>query len=200
MSANKPLDRRHLKEVLHRNEMSEWFFQARDWVKGHLETVLISALVAAAAIFGTRFLIQGQRQKALEASKALAAAQRTFQQAVGADASEAGQAFAQAYAAYQGVASTYEGMVEAKVARLGMAHSLLAQGKFEEALRDYTALDSGDATDPVAELAALGKARALEAQGKTAEALQAYQAVLRAYPGGAGEREAQKRLKELQKR
>lgn len=200
MVSKHPLDRRHLKEVLHRNEVTESLYDLRDWAKSHLEAVLIGALVLAAAVFGTQFLLQSQRQKALDASKSLANAQRAFQQASGAEADQAAQAYSQAYAAYQGVASTYEGTEEAKAARLGMANSLLAQGKPEDAAREFAALESGDAKDPIAALAAVGKARCLDLQGKAAEAVQAYQAALAAYPNGPAAGEAQKRLAELQKK
>src|SRR5262249_26271053 len=96
--------------------------QARDWAKGHLEAVLIGVLVAAALVFGTKFFLQGQRQKALEASKSLAEAQRVFQQAASASAAEAPGAYAQAYAKYQAVVSGYEGTPQAQAARLGQAN------------------------------------------------------------------------------
>jgi TolA-binding protein len=195
-----PLDRRHLKEVLHRNEMSDTLLDARDWAKSHLEAVLIGALVLAALVFGTQFFLQGQRQKALEASKALGNAQRTFQQAANLSGAEAAQGYTQAYAAYQAVISTYDGTPQAKAAHLGLANSLLAQGKPQDAEREFAALDNGDAKDPVAGLAAVGRARCLELQGKAAEAQKAYEAALATYPDGPGAPEVQKRLAGLQKK
>lgn len=195
-----PLDRRHLKEVLHRNEMTDTLLDARDWAKSHLEAILIGALVLAALVFGTQFFLQGQRQKALEASKALANAQRAFQQASSLTGAEAAQGFTQAYAAYQAVVSTYDGTPQAQAAHLGLANSLLAQGKPQDAEREFAALDSGDAKDPIAALAAVGKARALELQGKAAEAQAAYQAALAAYPNGPAAPELEKRLAGQQKK
>lgn len=192
-----PLDRQKLKQVLHRDDLTETLLQARDWAKAHLEAVLIGVLVLAALIFGTQFFLQGQRQKALEASKLLGEAQRLFQQAQTLPAADAAQGFNQAYAKYQAVASTYDGMAQAGAARLGMANALLAQGKAADAEREYQALDSRDAGDPLAALAALGKARALEAQGKAPEALAAYEALPAAYPASAVLGEAEKALARL---
>jgi predicted negative regulator of RcsB-dependent stress response len=184
-----PYDRQHLKQVLHRNEVTDYLQQARDWAKGHLEAVLIGFLVLAALIFGTQFFLQGRSKAALEASKALAEAQRVFQQAQSAPVAEAPAAFAQAYAKYQAVVSGYEGTAEAQAARLGQANSLLAQGKAADAEKEFAALDSHDAKDTIAALAALGRARALEAQGKP-EALKAYEDLLASYPDSAAVAEA----------
>ena len=130
MKDQHPYDRKHLKEVLHRDDLTETLVRARDWARGHLEAVLIGALVLAALVFGTQFFLQGQRAKALEASKLLGEAQRLFQQAQSLPAAEAPGAFAQAYAKYQAVVAGYEGSAEAQAARLGQANSLLAhQGR-----------------------------------------------------------------------
>lgn len=186
-----PLDRQKLKEVLHRDDLSETLLRARDWAKGHLEAVLIGVLVLAALIFGTQFFIQGQRQKSLEASKLLGEAQRIFQQAQGLGAADAAQGYNQAYAKYQAVISGFEGAPQVGPARLGAANALLAQGKAAEAEREYAALDSRDAGDPVGALAALGRARSLEALGKPAEALAAYESALGAYAGALIQAEAE---------
>lgn len=189
MKDQHPYDRQHLKQVLHRDDLTETLLKARDWAKGHLEAVLIGTLVVAALIFGTQFYLQGRSKTALEASKALAEAQRVFQQAQGLPVAEAPAAFAQAYAKYQQVLSGYEGTPEAQAARLGQANSLLAQGKAAEAEKEFAALDSRDPKDVIGALAGLGRARALEAQGKP-EALKAYEELLAAYPDSAASAEA----------
>jgi TolA-binding protein len=191
-----PYDRQKLKEVLHRDDLTETLLKARDWAKSHLEAVLIGALVLAALIFGTQFFLQGQRQKDLEASKLLGEAQRIFQQAQGVPAADAPGAFAQAYAKYQAVVSGYEGSAQAQAARLGQANSLLAQGKAADAEREYLALDSRKPADAIGALAALGRARSLEAQGKP-EALKAYEDALAAYPESPAAGEAQAALARL---
>lgn len=185
MDKNHPYDRRHLKEVLHRDDMMETVLQARDWAKAHLEAVLIGTLVVAAAIFGAVFFVNSQRQKELEASKLLGEAQMIFQQSGTMPAGQAEQGYGQAYAKYQAVVGSYDGSAQAGPAKLGMANSLLAQGKAADAEREYAALDSRDAKDPLAALAAYGKARALEAQGKLADAQQAYAAAAANYPASA---------------
>jgi TolA-binding protein len=190
-----PLDRQQLKEVLHRNDLSERLLQARDWAQSHVEALFIGVLVTAAVAFGAHFFLQGQREKALEASKLLGEAQRLFQQAQFADTAEARQlGFNQAYAKYQALLGAYEGMPQAMAARLGLANALLAQGKAAEAERDYAALDSRDPKDPIAALAALGRARSLEAQGKAAEAARAYEQAAQAYPDSPAAAEAAKAL------
>ena len=192
-----PLDRRHLKEVLHQNEVSDTLVDLRDWAKSHLEAVLIGVLVLAALAFGTQFFLQGPHQKALESSKLLAEAQRIFQQSQGMEPAQAAQGFNQAYAKYQAVVSGYEGSPQADAARLGMANALLAQGKATEAERDYAALDSHDAKSTIAALAGLGRARSLEAQGKTPEAIAAYKQALSSYPDGPAAVGAQTALTRL---
>jgi hypothetical protein len=192
-----PYDRKHLKEVLHRDDLTENLIRARDWAKSHLEAVLIGALVLAALIFGTQFFFQGQRQKSLEASKLLGEAQRIFQQAQSLSGDQAPAAFAQAYAKYQAVVSGYEGTPQAKSAQLGEANSLLAQGKAAEAQSAYLPLDSRQATDAIGALAALGVARSLEAQAKLPEASKAYADALAAYPDSAVAAEATAALARL---
>lgn len=191
MDKNHPYDRRHLKEVLHRDDMMESVVAARDWVQAHLEAVLIGALVLAAAIFGAIFFVNSQRDKDLQASKLLGEAQMMFQQSGSMPAAQMAQGYGQAYAKYQAVASTYEGTAQASAAHLGMANALLAQGKAPDAEREYAALDSRDAKDPIAALAAYGKARSLEAQGKFPDAQQAYASAASAYPHSAVAQDAQ---------
>lgn len=165
-----PLDRRELKQVLHRDDLVEGLHLARDWAKAHLEAILIGTLVAAAVVFGAVFYVQGQRQKALEASKLLGEAQQLFRRAQAAEPAEQAEAFNQAYARYQALLSTYENSPQAPAARLGMANALLALGRFAEAEQEYAALDSGDPKDPIAVMAALGRARIREAQAGQAGA------------------------------
>ena len=182
---NQPhIDRRHVKEMLQKDELSEWLMHGRDWVLSHLETVVIGVLVVAAVIFGVVFFINGQAQKDLDASKLLNEAHQIFQQAANVPAEQTQAAFGQAYAKFQAVASTYEGTPQALDAHLGMANAQFAMAKYADAEREYGALDSGDAKDPIAALAAFGKGRALEAEGKAADALTVYQAVVTHYPAG----------------
>jgi len=185
LEKNHPYDRRHLKEVLHRDDMMESLLAARDWAKAHLEAVLIGTLVVAAGIFGAIVFVNSQKKNALDASKLLGEAQQIFQQSGSLPAAQAAGAYSQAYAKYQAVASTYDSTPQAQAARLGMANSLLAQDKAADAEREYAALDSRDAKDPIAALAAYGKARSLEAQGKSSDAQQAYAAAAAAYPQSA---------------
>ena len=184
-SKQHPYDHRHLKQVLHRNEMLSGLEEAQVWIQGHLEAVLIGAVVLAAAGFGGWFFVQGQQQKALDASKALNEAQSVFQQSGSAPAAEAAQDFAQAYAKYQAVGSGYDGTPQAKAAKLGLANALLAEGKVPDAEKAYAGLDSRDASDPLAALAGYGRARSLELQGKAQDAAKAYQDAAAAYPDSA---------------
>ncbi|HTB34376.1 MAG TPA: tetratricopeptide repeat protein [bacterium] len=185
MKNKHPYDHQHLKQVLHRNEMVSGLEEAQAWVQGHLEAVLIGVVVLAAAGFGGWFFYQGQQQKALDAAKALNEAQSVFQQAGSAPAAEAAQDFNQAYAKYQAVVSGYDGTPQAKAAKLGLANTLLAEGKAPDAERAYADLDSRDASDPIAALAGYGRARSLELQGKGADAAKAYQDAGAAYPDSA---------------
>ncbi len=184
------IDRQHVKELIHRDELAEGLLKARDWIRGHLETVVIGLLVLAAAIFGAVFFINGQKQKSLEAAKLLNEAHQIFLQSGQVSPEQAASAYGQAYAKFQAVATTYDGSPQALDAKLGMANTQYALGKYADAEREYTLLDSGDAKDAIAALAALGKARSLEAQGKAAEAKSAYLAVLARYPGSLVEAQA----------
>ncbi|HTA16614.1 MAG TPA: tetratricopeptide repeat protein [bacterium] len=177
-----PYDRRHLKQVLHKNEMTDGLVEAVDWAKAHLEAVLIGVLVLAAAVFGAIFFVNGRKAKSLDASMLLNEAQSAFQQAGAAPPSQAASAFGQAYSKYQAITVSYAGTVQAKVAQLGLANADLGLGKGADAEREYAALDSHDPLDSIAALAGLGRARALELEGKPADALTAYGDALRNYP------------------
>jgi TolA-binding protein len=184
MKPQHPINQRQVKELLHRDELSDWIMNAGTWVKNHLETVVIGALVAAVAVFGIVFFINGQKQKDLEASKLLAEAHQIFQQSGNVPAAQQAGAYSQAYAKFQAVVGAYEGTPQAQDAKLGMANAQFAQGKYAEAEREYAVLDSGDAQDTIGALAAYGKARALEAQGKAVDAQKAYQDAASRYPNG----------------
>lgn len=192
-----PYDRRHLKEVLHRNELGDQILAARGWAQAHLELVLIGVLLVAAMVFGGYYFIQGRQQRSLDASLLLSQAQSAFQQAAGGPADQAQGAYAHAYAKYQAIVGSYEGSIEAKSAELGMANADLAMGKVADAQREYAELDSGQASDPLAALAGYGKAKALELEGKVADARAAYEAALAAYPGSVIDGEARAAVSRL---
>jgi hypothetical protein len=195
---NQPhFDRQHVKALLHQDPLIDGLLRAREWVRGHLETVVIGVLVAAALVFGVVFFVNGQKQKDLEASKLLNEAHMIFQQAGQAPAAQTAAAFGQAYAKFQAVSTAYDGTPQALDAKLGMANAQFAMGKFAEAQQEYGALDSGKAQDSIAALAAFGRARALEAQGKVGEALSAYQMLLKAYPGGPANAQAEEAVKRI---
>ncbi|HTB23215.1 MAG TPA: tetratricopeptide repeat protein [bacterium] len=197
-----PYDRKHLKEVLHKNEMTDYVVEGLQWAQAHLEVVLITVLLLAAAVFGAVFFINGRKQKSLDASMLLNEAQNAFEQAAAAPPAQATAAFGQAYAKYQAIIESYQGTGQAKAAQLGLANADLAMGKGAQAEDEYAALDSRAAGDSIAALAGLGKARALEVEGKPADALKAYADALNNYPDSAVDDEclaAEKRLKALQK-
>lgn len=186
----KPYDKEHLKQVLHQNELTDELGVIRDWAKAHIEIVLIGALVLAAAAFGTYTFIKGRNQKALDAAMLLNQAQSAFEQAGSQAPAQAAAGYAQARAKYEALADSYEGSVQGKAARLGVANADLALGKGADAEREYAALDGHEAADGIAALAGLGRARALELEGKSADALGAYADVLRNYPGSVVENDA----------
>jgi len=180
---NQPhMDRQHIKKILHDEDLAHWLLQGRDWVRSHLESVVIGALVLAALVFGAVFFFNSQAQKDIKANQDLSEAHQVFAQAGTVDAAQVPAAYGQAYAKFQNVASTYEGSVQAQDAKLGMANAQYAMGKAADAEREYGALDSGDVKDPIAALAAFGRARSLELEGKPADALAAYQAAMSRYP------------------
>jgi predicted negative regulator of RcsB-dependent stress response len=195
---NQPhIDRQHVKELLHQDPLTEGLLKTRDWVRSHLETVVIGVLVAAAAVFGIVFFINGQTQKDQEASKLLAEAHQVFQQAGQAPADQSAAAFGQAYAKFQAVSSAYDGSSQAQDAKLGMANTQFALGKYAQAQQEFAALDSGKAGDPIAAMAAYGLARSLEAQGKGAEAVSAYQSAASRYPTGPAKAMAEEAAKHV---
>jgi len=195
-----PLDRHKLKEVLHKNEMMDSLYEARDWAKEHLEAVLIGVLVIAAAIFGTVFFLNSHKQKQLEASRSLEEAQDYFRQGETATPDRAAQNFNLAYQKYQGVVANYGGTPQGHAAALGVANAELALGRGEDAQKAFAALDSKDPKDAVAVLAALGEGRAFEALGRYSDARAAYAAAAKNYPGSVAEtvnKAAQERLNGL---
>jgi tetratricopeptide (TPR) repeat protein len=190
-------DRQHVKALLHQDPLTDSLLRARDWVRGHLETVVIGVLVAAALVFGVVFFINGQKQKDMEASKLLGEAHQVFQQAGQAPAEQVAAAYGQAYAKFQAVSTAYDGTPQAQDAKLGMANAQFAMGKFVEAQQEYGNLDNGDPKDAIAALASFGRARALEAQSKIGEALSAYQVLLKTYPAGPANAQAQAAIKRI---
>ncbi len=192
-----PYDRRELKQVLHRNELSEEMVSLWEWAQAHVEFVFIGALLVAALAFGVRFWVNARRQKELAASLLLARAQETFAQASEASPTDAPALYAQAYLKYQALVDGYPGSLEERNAKLGMANADLAQGKAPAAQSLYLALDDSKPGDPISALAALGVARCLEAEGKAADARRAYSAVLASYPQSAVAAEAEAGEKRL---
>lgn len=194
-----PYDHRHLKQVLHKNELVDSLVNARDWARTHLETVLIGVLLLSAAVFGVLFFLNSQKETALKAATLLSEAQGVFQQAGTLSPSEAAQGYSQAFAKFQAVASSYEGSMQAPAAQLGMADCDLAMGKGAEAERAFDALDTRDPKNLIASLASLGKAQAIEAQGRQADAQKAYADTLKTYAGCAVSGAAQAALDRITK-
>jgi len=105
--------------------------------------------------------------------------------------------YADAQAQFQGFLAAETASPLAAQARLGIAASLEAQGKLDEALAAYRSA-AGKPGSPEAIAAKFALGRVLELQGKLAEAVNAYQETLREPLAGSMANEAGQRIALLQ--
>lgn len=168
------LTHEEIKQLTKRNELDFWLHEAGAWVKGHLEAVIIGAVVLGVGVFGGYYFISSQREARDKASMDLYGALSQAQRAKGSAPLFDPQALSGLGAAYQAVASSQSGAPAGLAAELGLADVEYASGRFEAAAQAYDKFAAANNKSLLAPLALQGKAACLEAQGKAPDALSAY--------------------------
>jgi predicted negative regulator of RcsB-dependent stress response len=176
------LSHKQIEAAIKRDELRDFLTESGDWVKKHLENVLIGVVVVALLAFGAFYLLKNRREDSVKASIQLSSADQAFARAEGSGDTAAMDA---AQAGYQQVKAAFDGRDEALDAELGLANVAFAQGKIDEAAAAYASFISSHGDSPLAPLAASGKAACLEASGKTPDAAAAYLALAQQQPESA---------------
>src|SRR5438874_1226291 len=110
-----PYSNAQLKQVLKRNEFNDFFENATDWVKGHLENVLIGTVVLAVLGVGAVYLAKNRAEGASRASLQFSSAEQQFNRAMSGGDPAVMEA---ARAGYAQVQSDYSSRDEAVAAEL----------------------------------------------------------------------------------
>jgi predicted negative regulator of RcsB-dependent stress response len=176
------LTHKQIEAAIKRDELREFLEMSQEWVKQHLENVLIGAVVFALLAFGGVYLLKSRSDDAIKASIQLSSADQQFSRAASSGESSA---FDSAKAAYEQVRSGYPGKDSAIAAELGLANLLFAQGNLKDAEPAFRKFVSDHADSPLAPLAASAQAACLEASGKIKEAADAYLALAQKAPYSA---------------
>jgi predicted negative regulator of RcsB-dependent stress response len=180
MGKVKHLSHQQIQKAIKRNEMREAVELSLDWVKGHVESVVIGAVLLAALIFGLVYFQSGRRESAAKASIQLSMADNQFQRVISMGGNP--QMLAQVAAAYQAVKTEYASSPEALHAELALANLSFETGKYDEAAQAYAAFTAQHGGSTLAPVALAGQGACLEAQNKPAEAAAAYLSVWKNYP------------------
>ncbi len=174
MGKVRKLTHEEIKQLTKRNEMSYWLHETGVWVKGHLEAVIIGAVVVGVGIFGGYYFLSNQREARDKAAMDLYSAASQAQRAKSSAPLFDPQALAGLGAAYQALATGQAGLPAGIAAELGLADLEYASGRFEAASLAYEKFAAANPDSLLTPLALEGKAACLEAQGKHADALAAY--------------------------
>lgn len=168
------LTHKQIEAAIKRDELRDFFDEAGDWVKSHLENVLIGLVLAALLAFGAVYLAKSRHEDTIKASVQLASAEQQFARAEG---SGDPSAYDAAKAGYEQVKAGFQGKDEAVAAELGLANLAFAQGKIDDARGAFEQFVANHGSSALAPLAQSGQAACLEASGKLKEAADAYLAL-----------------------
>jgi len=188
-------------------------FEAMTWFEVNKKRLALAAIALLFIAFGVYVMTHLSHQKEINASAALielrtpvnaptnqppipaseytkiatefagtAAAERALILAAGASFTE--QKYADAQAKFQSFLDQHAGSEWAPDASYGVAASLEAQGKQDEALKAYQRVYTSYPNEPVAAQARMSLARVNEAAGRPEEALKQYEELARPGPGG----------------
>jgi len=200
---------------------SEYLFKLLPWFEANAKRLAYAAALVLIAVFIYSFYSYRQGQREIAAGQALtqaamsatggglaeaclkiaadysgtAAGQRALLQ--GATALFTAGQYADAQAQFQKFLDTYHDNFFSPQAALGVAASLDAQGKMDQAVGAYQRAAGQTADGNAAANAKFALARIDEAQGKAADALKLYADVARSYPNSSISSEAGRRAIEL---
>lgn len=174
------LSHQQIKKAIKRNELRDFLENVRDWIRGHVENVVIGSVLLAVLVFGLYYLLTNRQEGTVKASLQLAVADNQFRQALAGPNDS--QAYAAAASAYQGVKAEFEGKPEGLRADLGLANVDFETGKFEEARQAYERFAGKHSTSEFAPMALAGQAASLEGLNKAADAAELYLLIPQKYP------------------
>lgn len=174
------LSHQQIRQALKRDEVKDFVGRTADWMKAHVENVVIGGIAVVVLVFLAAYFVNGRSKSAWKASELLTQADMNFQQD---SQSSAGQSRARAH--YQEVIETYGGTASALEARLGLANCDLQEGKVDAALAGYSQFVSEHPRTFLAPLAVSGKGYCLEAKSQYKEAAAAFASVSQLYPEAA---------------
>ncbi|HXW04908.1 MAG TPA: tetratricopeptide repeat protein [Vicinamibacterales bacterium] len=107
--------------------------------------------------------------------------------------------FAEAEQRYQEVVSRAGDRIYARTARLGMADSQVAQGKYDSAITIYTELSRDTASQLPVDSVLMQLGRACAQAGRTEEAVRAFDRIVKEYPQSVYLTDARRELEEARK-
>jgi predicted negative regulator of RcsB-dependent stress response len=173
------LSHKQIEAVLKRDELEDFLELGINWVKKHLENVLIGVVVLALLVFGVLYLLKNRHEDSVKASLQLSSADQLFARAVSSNDSAG---FDSARAGYEQVKGGFDGTNEAVAAELALANLSFVQGKYDDASAAYSLFLQNHLESPLAPLASSGLASCLEATGKIKEAADAYMTLAKKEP------------------
>jgi tetratricopeptide (TPR) repeat protein len=175
-----------MRRAIERNEISEYFHQSTEWLKAHLENVIIGAVVAIVAVFIARFYFSNRAERLVKASMLAADAARVYEQALSRGVAKDGKdSLNQAQSKYKEVVDGYPGSPAEPEAVLGLANCDFAAEKYAQAQAAFTAFLTKYPQHPLAPLALASQGYCLEALGKNLDAGESFAAVAARYPQAA---------------
>lgn len=168
-----------IKKELKRNELIEAWEQGSEWVRGHLEVVIVAAVAVVLVAVVVPLWAKGRTEREAKAAQMLMEIGRQYDTPAG-DEGGAGyggpatarEKYTQVQTRYRELATSYPSSASAVLAELGVVHCDLRMGdaaKAEAGYRDFLGKRGGS---PYAGYASAGLGQALVLQGKPADAAQ----------------------------
>ena len=168
------LSNRELRAAIKRNELEEVLDGTGEWIKSHLENVLIGVVLVVVGVVLVPYWMGSRAEQASQAATQLRAAQQEYQRAFAAAGGQA-EALNQARSKFQAVSSSFPGSIAAAQAALGVAQVDLALGQWDQALANFQnfLVEFGEDHE-LAPLAVEGKAQSYEGRGEYEQAASEY--------------------------
>ena len=172
MGKVRKLSNSELREAIKRNDLEVGIHDSLEWIKSHLENVLIAVVLIVVGVVLVPYYLASQDSQNAEAALQLRAANAEFQNAVQGGGTEA---LRQARSKFQAVSASYSGSAQAAQAALGAASSDLALGELDQASANFQGFWSQYGENHIlAPMAIAGLARVMEGKGQYAQAAEQY--------------------------
>jgi len=182
-----------IKQAIKRNEFAEALEKINDYVRGHLEQVIVVGALVVLVGALVPYWMHSRADREAKAGNLLAEAQHVFSSPAadeggstyGGGYATAQEKYSQASSRFREITSGYGGTQAALAALVGAAQCDLRLGKPDQAAQAFKAFADAHASHPLAPVAAAGAAYCLESQGKLAEAAAAFSAAAAKWPAAA---------------